>query len=269
MPRVERRSGFVLEPNAILYDDDLEGISDAAFAAYCWLLFNAWNEKVPGVIPYSPERMARLTRRTVEAWGEIEDELRPLFDTKSVSQSWVSQRLKRSFSRQKENHARLASAGRKGGKSKAERRFSSEARNDALAPSLAERGREGGREGEREREREREEGGRSRHVPPRTEPDSSAGGPRSPAASGFVNGSEARLNAAALEVRFGVVLDELRREYPRVDVELVARKLNDSTPAPRNWPKALRSWVAKAERDGFDLRPERSNPYAPYADPNA
>lgn len=82
MPRKARAQRFLIEPLAVTRDPAFEAMSHAARGVYLTILLEAWFERDPGVIRYSPEKLARMGQVSVDEWLGMEEEIRPAFSVR-------------------------------------------------------------------------------------------------------------------------------------------------------------------------------------------
>jgi len=125
--------GFMFYPESFFGDENviaLEQLQDPdrhiAVAAYCRLIFRSWRQERPGYLPDDDEKLARLSGLG-DRWPDYRRHLAPCFAVKDGW--WVQKRLVRERVAQLERSARLAEAGKHGGrKSQQERKKSSHAK---------------------------------------------------------------------------------------------------------------------------------------------
>ena len=80
MPREDRAPGFMLYPDDLLNDPAVVAMSDVAFAGYVRLWLRSWGLKEPGVVPYDPKVLGRLSGLGAR-WKRHEAEIVTAFDT--------------------------------------------------------------------------------------------------------------------------------------------------------------------------------------------
>lgn len=79
MPRKARAQRFLVEPLAVTRDPAFEAMDHEARGVYLTILLEAWFERDPGVIRYSPEKMSRLGQCSLADWERLSPQIEPAF----------------------------------------------------------------------------------------------------------------------------------------------------------------------------------------------
>ena len=87
MPRKARAQRFLVEPLAVTRDPAFEAMSHEARGVYLTILLEAWFEREPGVIRYTPDKLARMGQCSVEKWADLRPEIEPAFHVQAEAES--------------------------------------------------------------------------------------------------------------------------------------------------------------------------------------
>jgi len=133
MPRGRRFQSFEFDPLALLRDPAFLAMSLEARGVYVSLLFNAWHERDPGVVPYISEtRMARLAECDLADWMRLRHEVEPAWNLTINPGCWTSMLMVHSYAAQNRRWNTTSKRGKKG----AIARWGNEKHAQALADAM-------------------------------------------------------------------------------------------------------------------------------------